>query len=300
MNFRMAEIQDLLKAIRDALTTTQRSQKDDDIALPLFDPERNDCGAASWCDSIEVLAKEFDWSSIKTAAKAGKALKGSALRWFESWEPAGGRSWENFRIDIINIYPEKKNLSERLSKAVLYSSDSAESYSEYAREKLRLLRNTKIAFSEIQLVEIICGGISDVDIRMASLNNGAATTSALITLLSTYVKAKKRSLDHNKDIGTSGPSGAKRSKFSSEKKCFTCNKMGHVQTECFRNKQVQITSLAPQVFRSTDFRSKVCTYCKKLGHTEAVCYHKQRSESNNTASITVAPNNEVNFLDKPN
>ncbi|CAB3229515.1 unnamed protein product [Arctia plantaginis] len=182
-------ISELLKAIRDAVSTTH--QKDDDIALPLFDPDKNDCGAKNWCCSIETLASELKWSSIKTAAKAGKALKGSALTWFESWEPSEGRSWEKFRADIIDAFPERKNLSEKLSKAVLYNSDSADSYGEYAREKLRLFRNTKIAFTDEQLIELICGGISDVDVRMASLNSGVTTTAALISLLSIYVKPKR-------------------------------------------------------------------------------------------------------------
>ncbi|RVE43148.1 hypothetical protein evm_012227 [Chilo suppressalis] len=65
----VGEISDLLKAISNAISTP--SQKDDDVALPLFNPD-NDSGAAGWCDSIEILAKEFGWSSIKTATKAGR------------------------------------------------------------------------------------------------------------------------------------------------------------------------------------------------------------------------------------
>ncbi|KAF9419247.1 hypothetical protein HW555_004174 [Spodoptera exigua] len=56
----------LLKAIRDAV-----QQKDDDIALPVFDPDKSDCGAKSWCDSIDTLRADLKWSSIRTAAKAG-------------------------------------------------------------------------------------------------------------------------------------------------------------------------------------------------------------------------------------
>lgn len=177
-----------LQSIRGAVSTSH--QNDDDVALPQYDPEKNDCGAASWCGSIEALAKEFRWSSLKTAAKAGKALRGSALIWFETWDPSEGRTWENLRVDVIGAYPEKKNLSDKLRKSVLYTSDSAESYCEYARNKIRLLRNTKVAFTEAQLIELVCGGISDVDVRMASLNNSVANTAALTTLLSTYVKSK--------------------------------------------------------------------------------------------------------------
>lgn len=291
-------ITNLLKAIRDAVSTTQ--QKDDDIALPLFDPDKNDCGAKSWCDSIEALRADLKWSSIKTAAKAGKALRGSAVTWFESWEPSEGRSWEKFSTDIIDAYPEKKNLSERLSKAVLHTLDSADSYGEYAREKIRLYRNTKISFTDEQLIELVCGGITDVDVRMASLNSGVTTTAALISLLSIYSKSKKRPLESSDP----GPSGIKVPKLAGEKKCFTCNKVGHVQSFCPKNRQTSVRSSttfqAPQSSRPNDPRTIICTYCKKIGHTESVCYHKQRAESNNSSSITIVPNKAVNFLERPN
>lgn len=99
-----------------------------------------------------MLGADFGWSGIAKVAKAGKALKSSALTWYETWEPQEGRTWENFRNEIISLYPEKKNLCEKIYKAVTYSSDSADSYCEYAREKIRLLRNTRIAFTEAQLI----------------------------------------------------------------------------------------------------------------------------------------------------
>lgn len=297
---------DLLKAIRDAVSTTHHN--DDDVALPLFNPDRNDCGSASWCDSIEVLAKDLKWSSIKTAAKAGKALKGSALTWFETWDPSEGRSWENFRRDIIDSYPEKRNLSEKLNKAVVYCSDSAVSYSEYAREKLRLLRNTKISFTDEQLIELICGGINEADIRMASLNSNITTTSSLISLLSTYSKTKKRPLESNDKNGGLGTSGIKRSKLTNDK-CFTCKQSGHMSFQCSHNKEtqsnqspsIQFSKPTSQVPKPS--KQKICTYCKRIGHYESVCYHKQRAEA--SASITLTPVEKIksegeHFLDKKN
>lgn len=287
----------LLSAIRDAVSS--RGQKDDDVALPVFDPDRNDCGAATWCNSVEALSKELQWSSLKTAAKAGKALKGSSLTWFETWEPTDGRSWENLKRDITDVYPEKKNLSEKLSRAVSYTSDSAESYGEYAREKLRLFRNTKVAFTEAELIELVCGGIADVDIKMASLNNGVTSTSALIALLSTYAKCRKRTSESNiKDYESgSGPSGAKRPR-QELRKCFNCNQTGHVQSQCRLVPATSVNNQAPQVPKPNDSRIKTCTYCKKVGHLESICFLKQRALSNSNASITLVPSKEANFLDK--
>lgn len=292
-----AVLEGLLKAIRDAVSGNRRAE--DDVALPTFDPATSDNGAEGWCRNIEVLSKEFGWSSIATVARAGKALKGSALVWFESWEPSEGRTWEHFRTDLTDLYPEKRNLSEKLSKAVLYNSDSADSYCEYAREKVRLLRNTKISFTETQLIEIICGSIIDVNVKMASFNSNVKSTSELISLFSSYVKPKKRPLENDSN-NAMGPSKMKRPKLEfrnynpEEKKCYTCGKTGHLKAQCDKN-QSQSTEIKKINNTETRVPDKLCTICKKIGHNETVCWYKARSDVQKTQT-----NNEVNFLGKRN
>ncbi|KAF9424318.1 hypothetical protein HW555_000457, partial [Spodoptera exigua] len=60
-------LEGLVKAIQDAITSNRRY---DDIALPVFDPEKNENGAEGWCRSIEKLGAEFKWTSIQQAATA--------------------------------------------------------------------------------------------------------------------------------------------------------------------------------------------------------------------------------------
>lgn len=148
----------LIKTLQDAVSSNRC--KEDDIALPTFDPEKINRGAAAWCSEIKALADELRWSSISTVARAGKALRGSALQWFESWEPEEGRTWKNFCADFTYIYPDEKDLADRLSREVLYTFSSADSYCEYAKEKIRLLRNTKVGFTEEQIVELVCGYVT--------------------------------------------------------------------------------------------------------------------------------------------
>lgn len=88
-------LESLLKTICEAVAGNRR---DDDVVLPPFDPEKNDNGAEVWCNNIDSIAKNRGWSSITTVSKAGKVLKGSALLWFETWDPDEGRTWENFKI----------------------------------------------------------------------------------------------------------------------------------------------------------------------------------------------------------
>ena len=94
-------------------------------------------------------------------------------------------------------------------------------------KKIRFLRNTK-TFTDEQLIELICGSISEVDVKMASLNSSVTITVAIFSLLSTYTKNKKRALDSsNKDSGLRS-SGARRCKFDIDRKCFLCKQSEHV------------------------------------------------------------------------
>lgn len=296
-------LQDLLKAIKDAVSGARG--KDDDIALPTFDPATSDSGAESWCAKIEALSREFGWSGIAAVAKAGKALKGSALVWYESWDPTEGRSWTNFRTELTDLYPEKKNLSEKLQKAVLYSSDTVDSYCEYAREKIRLFKSTRITFTEAQLIELVCGSITDVNVRMASFNSSIKTTSELISLFSSYVKVKKRSSEQSgKDFGHL-PKRPRLDNRSNDVNCYSCGKRGHTKTQCFKRDIPQTNSKESHEQKSREFNKWFCSFCKKPGHTDSICKYKPKSSNNAPAKNAMQENNtstskEINFLEEQN
>lgn len=305
-------LQSLLGAIRDAVTPKPQC---DDVALPLFDPDKSQNGASSWCKSVDDLSAEFKWSSLQLAAKAGKALRGSALSWFESWEPENGRTWENFKTDITSLYPERKNLSEKLTKAVLFTSDSSDSYCEYAREKLRLLKSTRINFTENQLIELVCGSITDFNVKTASLNGNATTTSELIASLSSWSKnPRKRQIEQNRAVFNSndvpGPSDIKRIKSDRindnrhgdrEKRCHNCNKLGHLQAQCFANKNKSSENknisndqrVTASLNTPHSLNKPVCAYCKKLGHQIENCWHKQYYDTKKNVNCI---NNADTFL----
>jgi hypothetical protein len=269
-----------LTAIRDAITSNRRQ---DDVALPTFDPSTSDNGAEPWCSNVETLGKELGWNGVVMVAKAGKALKGSALLWFDTWDPEGGRTWENFCSELMDLYPPKKNLAEKLSKAVAYNSDSADSYCEYAREKIRLLRNTKINFTEAQLIELVCGSIRDVNVKMASFNSNVRTTAELMILFTAYLKSKKRPLETNGLDKDDNTSSFKRPKLQNdntqEKKCFFCGKAGHLRSQCYKFQSDSKKNCKTEQIANTPLK-KQCTICKKIGHDETACWYKNRSPQN--------------------
>ncbi|KAH9641258.1 hypothetical protein HF086_016431 [Spodoptera exigua] len=271
-------VKTLLESIKMAISTNRRQ---DDISLPSFDPEKMHNGADSWCKNIEDLGAEFNWTSLQMVAKAGKALRGTAFSWFESWEPEH-RDWETFRQDLVALFPTKKNLTEKLTKAVLYNSESAETYAEYAREKILLLKKTKVSFTEEQLVELVCGGVRDVNVRMASFNSSVNTTNELITLFSSYSKnPKKRPFEKNATVDDSSTAKKPRTDFAT-KQCFSCGQKGHIQFQCPKNsnnnKNSSDSKASPKSkdILNTSIKNLKCGYCKKEGHSVEKCWTKQR------------------------
>lgn len=124
-----------IKGLRDA---SARPSILTNFEVPLFEPDRDDDGAAKWCDEMEKLGETFNWTSHELLVRSAAGLVGEAKEWFYMWKPSE-KSWEEFRNELSSLYPAKRNLSEKLRKASQYTSKEAKSYCEYARKKYFLL-----------------------------------------------------------------------------------------------------------------------------------------------------------------
>ncbi|CAH2089855.1 unnamed protein product [Euphydryas editha] len=117
-------------------------------------------------------------------------------------------------------------------------------------------------------------------------------------------------------------------KFSSKtlKTCSTCNKQGHLSSECYRNRNKNVKSYNTNLSDTNNypnrfpmqtqlsqiphnFSRKICAYCKKPGHMINECrkrqYNNQRriSQQHDTqaqSSDTRRSNANVNFCDSNN
>jgi hypothetical protein len=127
--------------------SSRRTTSSASIELPKFDPSSDDRGASKWCDVIEKLGATFHWLEHEQLSRAASSLAGEAKEWFPLWQPTE-KSWENFRTEISNMYPPKRNLHEKFRKASLYVSGDASSYSEYARKKIALIKSLNFTMTK--------------------------------------------------------------------------------------------------------------------------------------------------------
>jgi hypothetical protein len=221
-----------------------------------------------WCEEVDKLAETFQWTGCELLARATTGLTGEAKTWFLSWQPET-KSWENLKTELCNLYPPKKNLSERFRKAGLYTSENATSYCEYARQKILLLRALNFNLSERTMLELVVGDITDAQVKIAAFNSKVETIADLLTLLSQYELTTPAESSSAKRVKRTDPvESGQQSKL-----CYTCNKPGHLSRFCLKNRNRETKN------ESKPFGKNVnCSFCGKAGHFANRCFLKQRRE----------------------
>ncbi|XP_076392498.1 uncharacterized protein LOC100874698 isoform X2 [Megachile rotundata] len=219
--------------------------------------------ANSWCKVVEEITKAC--STQVRLNLATHALRGPAKSWYHDWK-GQPRTWEKFSKDLCSVFVTRKNLHERLSRAVAYNSDSAKTYAEYARTKLFYLEQTRVAFQTEELIELIIGAVTDQTIRQSLLNGQYKTTAELIVGLTQFVKPtteKEASEDRRKEQADKQQRGKKR--------CYSCDEVGHIQVNCQKKRKLEQ--------KEKPGKRLTCTFCSKKGHEESNCWAKQRAPS---------------------
>lgn len=271
---------------KNAVTTT--------VNLPEFDPKRNDDGAFKWCLEIENLGLMFGWTDYELVIRGASALVGDAKEWFSAWKP-DEKTWENFRAELSSMYPAKKNLSEKFRKASLYTSDQADSYCEYARKKISLIKSLNFTLSDSQLLELVIGDITNIQVKTAAFNSNIESASELLMLLDNYKKSEK--------VRTVETGKLKRNRpFESNAnlmRCFTCNQLGHIARSCPK-KRFGDQSVETNSNKRLDSKHNkiICSFCNKIGHKVNDCFRKKREEPSSSRINYFCVRLDSNFCTK--
>ncbi|CAG5036305.1 unnamed protein product [Parnassius apollo] len=120
-------VKGLWETIQNAMVSNKRCN---DVAVPIFDPEKSNDGTGVWCESFDKL-EEFKWSSFEKIAKAAvpiidpdKSNYGAAA-WCESFDKLEEFKWSSF---------------EKIAKAAYFNMDA-----ELVKGLLETIRNAMVS-----------------------------------------------------------------------------------------------------------------------------------------------------------
>ncbi|XP_076545712.1 uncharacterized protein LOC143305557 [Osmia lignaria lignaria] len=245
--------------------TSATSNKATADAIPEFSGTDLGEDANQWCDIVEKITDKLPIS--QRLSLATHALHGAAKKWYKGWE-GNPRTWTTFREDLCSVFVSEDRLCERLSCAVNYNSDSAISYSEYVRNKLKYYGQTQISFKPHELISLVIGHVTDPSVRQSLMNARYTTTADLLSGISNFVKVPRK----EKNSDSKGAVYKRRDQIL-RRRCYQCNETGHLQHDCPRKRKAE--SLPKDPVKRTNVPT--CTFCSKRGHEESECWLKRRT-----------------------
>jgi hypothetical protein len=124
------------------------------------------------------LGATFHWLEHKQLFRAASSLVGEAKEWFPCGNQMRNRETTS-GTEIYNMYPPKRNLHEKFRKAGLYVSGDASSCSEYAREKIALIKSFNFTMTENQLLELVIGDIGEFQVKTTAFNSNVKSEAEL-------------------------------------------------------------------------------------------------------------------------
>lgn len=251
------------------------------VLVPNFDPHLDDRDVNTWCTEIVKLGNVFGWSDYELVVRSASGLKGDAAEWFTSWQPPN-KSWAAFKAELCSLYPAKRNLSDKLRNICLYNSNQADSYCEYARKKISLIKALPFEMSDEHTREIVIGDITDVHVKTVAFNSKFDSIGELISLLGNYKKPK---LNDSCKLKRNNPSNSKvESKFT-QVLCYNCNESGHLSRNCPKRRRVGHSGDFNKRNSGTSQSRLSCTYCRKIGHQVNDCFKLNREQPSTSRQV---------------
>ncbi|CAH0560559.1 unnamed protein product [Brassicogethes aeneus] len=249
------------------------------VDLPFFHHETDN--AENWCQQVESIKTEFEWSDLQLLVRLRRYLSDEAKNWYENWNNFN-RTWASFKRDFVEAFPARQILGRLFNEAAALTSDSFNSYTTYVHQKLSLLKKLRASWSDSDLIELIVYGITDDKVRESAGMRNFDKISDLIAYVSTVPKVLVAIKPH---ASTNEPP-AKRARIEryhsqgkpskQEIKCFQCNQVGHVKRHCPNNTRTEIPKPAPTRDQKKDRLQ--CDFCFKPGHEESNCFTKRAIE----------------------
>lgn len=112
--------------------------------IPRFDPRDEDrYSARDWVARVEVKGTMYRWTDLQRVTYAAMVLAGPARDWYEmSFDELV--SWDKFKTELINMYPEEVNVANLHAKLISRKRRDSETIDEYYNAVVMLAKKARI------------------------------------------------------------------------------------------------------------------------------------------------------------
>ncbi|KMQ89733.1 hypothetical protein RF55_10607 [Lasius niger] len=216
-----------------------------------------------WLEKIESVADIHSLPHVVMLSAATAKLTKTARRWFDLSPGEVNRSWICFKTSLLDRF-RKKILYDTVRRRAEARKwiPSAESFQDYAMDKLALTRNLKL--EDADSIQLLIGGISDIyigclasSLRVDTLNQFLREMQHItLNCNDTFKKfnAAKfdRSKDNNSKFNKPGEAKGALEKSSQQKgnkrelHCVYCRSKDHVRNDCPKLRRKEAASKTAQ------------------------------------------------------
>ncbi|KAK5642238.1 hypothetical protein RI129_008405 [Pyrocoelia pectoralis] len=218
------------------IPTMELEEEKDDIhgpTIPEFNPETSNLSSQEWIKLIETKAKERDWKPDEKLYVLSSRLAGFARQWYLN-TGIKCKSWMDLKTAFFIAFPSENDYYMLLKKMFVRVKEDRETITSYFHHKVALLNACDIY--NRKAVSCIVGGLPNTKLKEAAKLENFDDPDLLYQYLRSYSEptlnvAKKEKMVDTKI--TKPPA-----KITTNSICYTCNKRGHLASECDLNNKL--------------------------------------------------------------
>lgn len=190
-------------------------------SIPEYDPSQRKWTTRQWIHTLEQFREMFKWTETTTIYHMQARLRGTGRDWYDNLEDYQ-HSWEEWKALLLLNFPEPRNHAVDMERMRARVKKPDESYEKYYFDKRSLLRPCQL--TPWQQVDHILEGITDKVVK-ASGRAGRYDTPEVL---------------YQHCILPFSQEGIQQESGVSQKKCYKCDKVGHIARQCNKNPKADV------------------------------------------------------------
>ncbi|XP_046811925.1 uncharacterized protein LOC124421142 [Lucilia cuprina] len=212
--------------------------------IPEFDPTNElSLSVEQFVERVDSAIQAYRWEEKCLLLAVYSKMKGAARLWLDSLQVLHSK-WNDFSRELIKEFAASQDEAEIHFKMISAVRKSDEKVTDYCFRICALGKRHKL--SEKAIVKYIREGLQNREIQVAIAAHKIDSVKQLREILSEYERnvSDKRILKTNdtknksatgaipKNINSDNPKKEYTNKSGKEIKCYNCNEIGHISTNC--------------------------------------------------------------------